>query len=544
MATIPKHPILDRSNADILNAIRNQATPAYQKRVPVATAANLERTFQAITSSNSTRNEFEAAFVNKIAMQRVLDQEEWENPLAKFKLPKLEYGHTIEDIKVGLIQANALDNGADYLGDAVFKRYGARVEAQYHSVNREDVYPITIPQQALRSAFLNEGGLAAYTSALLAAPRTSDNWDEFLLMSSLFSRYERADGFFKVSVADLGHFDSDGADSRSALRRFREMSGNLGFISERYNASRMPAAIKPDDLELFITPEANAAIDVEALAGAFNIDRAEVGYRTTLVPQEHFNIPGAQAILTSRDFFVVADQVYETASIQNPANLTTQHFLHHYQVMSASRFVPAVLFGTDAGTIVELSPRATDNVQPITVTDIEGVTVTTVERGSAYRVEGAGVTADGETTATILSVENAEHAGTFVTQAGTLRIDRSETSDSITLVSTAVDNANEARITLTVTGDIVYTWPNPQVVSDADSDGLEEVTPVEPSQDADGVVTIPTVRGVQYRTGPDGFESPAVNGARIEAPVRVVATARPGWELSGDAGPWDYAATP
>lgn len=543
MATIPKHPILQRTNAEIANAIRNQATPAYQRRVPVATDANLERTFKALTDTTALRNEFETAFIQKIAMQRVLDMEEWENPLAKFKLPKLEYGATIEDIKVGLIQANALDDGADYLGDAVFRRYDARVETQYHTLNRKDVYPITIPQQALRAAFLNEGGLANYTAALLSAARKSDNWDEFLLMTSLFRRYEEADGFFKVNVADLGALDSDAPQAKAALRRFRETAGNLGFISERYNAARMPSHIKPGELELFITPEANAAIDVEALAGMFNVDRGEVGFHTTLVPQEHFNIPGAQAVLTSPDFFVVADHVYETASIQNPANLTMQHFLHHQQVMSASRFVPAVLFTTDAGTSVTLNPRVTSTVEDIVVTDIESTAVTEVERGAAYKVESAGKTADGDTTSTILSVEGAEHGATFVTQAGTLRISRSETADELVIVSKAIDNGIEERTTLTVVGDIVYDWPNPQVVSDGDGDGLDEVEPVTPTQAVDGKVTIPTTRGVQYRTGASGSEANVANGTKHDAPVRVTAIARDGYELTGtNLGPWTFTA--
>lgn len=539
---MPTHPILQRSNAEIANAIRNQATPDYQRRVPVATDANLTETFAAIDGSRNLRNEFDAAFVNKIAMQVVRDMEEWQNPLAKFKLPKLEYGHTIEEIKVGLLQAYALDEGADYLGDAIFSRESARVETQYHSVNRKDVYKITIPQHSLRSAFLNEGGLANYTSALLAAPNKSDQYDEFLLMSSLFRRYEEADGFFKSQVADLGAVSADSADARAGLRRLREMAGNLSFPTERYNAAKMPSAVRPGDLELFITPEANATFDVEALAGMFNEDRGDVGMRTTLIPKEHFAIPGAQAILTTRDFFVVADQVYETASIANPANLTQQHFLHHWQVISASRFVPAVLFGTDAGTVIELSPRRTATVETPVVTDIEGNEVTFVERGAAYKVTSTGLTADDEITSSVIAIEDEEHSGTFVTQSGTLRIDRGETSDEITLTSTATDNGTSATLTLPVRGDIVYSWPNPQVVGDADNDGLDEVEPVDPTQDGNTVI-IPTTRGVQYRVGAAGAETPVANGSRHEAPVRVTAVARAGYELIGtNLGPWDFEA--
>lgn len=36
----------------------------------------------------------------------------------------------------------------------------------------------------------------------------------------------------------------------------------------------------------------------------------------------------------------------------NPANVTTNYFYHHRGIFSASRFIPAVMFTTDTGTVI------------------------------------------------------------------------------------------------------------------------------------------------------------------------------------------------
>src|SRR5690606_13770167 len=109
----------------------------------------------------------------------------------------------------------------------------------------------------------------------------------------------------------------------------------LTFLSRNYNAAHMPVAADADELELFMTPEFQAAIDVEALANLFNVAYGEVNSRITVV--DKIGIPDVQAILTTRDFFVVADTYYDTTNQPNPVGLHENFFLHHHQIISASR---------------------------------------------------------------------------------------------------------------------------------------------------------------------------------------------------------------
>src|SRR5690606_834535 len=136
-----------------------------------------------------------------------------------------------------------------------------------HAINRENFYKITVDTVALKRAFTTETGLATFINNLMDAPTTSDNWDEYLAMRQLFAHYEENGGFFKVNIPAIPTDAEAGVEARQALRKIRTYIGKLGFPSYNYSISGMPVWADPGDLELFVTPEFQAAMDVEALAG-------------------------------------------------------------------------------------------------------------------------------------------------------------------------------------------------------------------------------------------------------------------------------------
>lgn len=526
------------TNAEVFNAIRGVSTTDYQRRIPAADKSNVQDTINGLLSNRPSMNEFIDGLVNRIGME-IYRNRSWSNPLSKFKIGMLEYGDTIEEIMVGLITAKRYDSDTESLEKSVFGQERIRTDVSYHKINRQDKYKLTVLPAMIRRAFQAEYGLNTLISGLMDAPQTSDNWDEFLLMASLFKEYWRADGFFQVNIPDISDAASNGDQARVSLRRMREVAENLKFISERYNAAGMPTAADPDELELFITPEALAAQDVEALAGAFNIEKANFSARTTVIPAEHFNIPGAQAVLTTREFFVAADTLLESTQIQNPDNLSYNYWLHHHEVISASRYVPAILFTTEPGTVIDLDNTPVTAVSAPTIADADGNTVTAVERGELYTVSSVVTTspAGGVNTAYSLTLSGALSPNTRITPTGVLIIAVDEASESLVINVNAVDTDGTGEVTNTVTvpvhGNLVQVWPNSVALPDSDNDGSPEVTPEAIVKDADGNVTIPNVKGVQYAQ--DG--TPVNNGSvhKITASSTFTATARAGFELAAGA---------
>lgn len=466
MPQFDPRPFNPPGNINLMNAIRRRMSSDYQARIPEATKANLKDTQQKIVDYSPNRNEFLNGLVNLIGLQ-ISKSVSWSNPLSKFKRGLLTYGETIEEIQVGLVKSKTYDPNREYLERDIWGTERPDVQTSFHTRNRQNVYKISINKQELTKAFYDEQGLSTLISQIMASINTSDEWDEFLLMSRLFREYHDNGGFFKVRIPDVASIDSDSTEAKAALRAVRQMAETLPFISEQYNAARMPVAAKADELELFVTPEFNAAIDVEALAAAFNVERALIPTRQTVLRQQDMNIPGAQAILTTRDFFVVADTYYETEQINNPMGRVQNWFLHHDQIISASRFVPAILFtSTEPGDVITITDPNPTAIGPVTVYDTTGTAVTDLARNAFYNVK-IPVTTTGDNDAAIMILDGATSNFTKLNDNGTLFVGYDEKAETLTITGVSeFDETKTVMVEFDVTGEIGQLWPDPQVIAD------------------------------------------------------------------------------
>lgn len=465
-------PLKNQSNVRILNAIRNEASPLYQTRIPQATQGNIKDVLNSLQRYRPQWNEFLDGLINRIGAVYVHNLS-WSNPMAVFKKGlELENGWTIEEIKTGLVKSRVYDPQQEYLGDDVFRTYTPEVQANYHDVNRREFYPITINEPEIRNAFLSsQGGLSQVTSQLMEAPTTSDNLDEYLLMCSLFAEYAQMGGYYRIHVDDVDTANSDEqaqAVARTLLRKIREMSETLTVRpSTKFNAAHMPVVSKRDDLVLFCTPAVKAALDVNGLAPIFHLDKADIDLRIITIMPEDFGLTGdakgnnrVQAILTTTDFFMVVDKLLENTSQYNPVKLQTNYFLHHWEVISASRFAPALLFWTGKGTTEQVTlptdvKAAAPNFQLRVLMYGQGTeTPTNVDRGGIVQVVAN------------VNASNAQQA-TFIPQGLTYQVSGNTSSYThIDNKGILVCGLDEAADHLHVTAQATYIDPaTPEVVS-------------------------------------------------------------------------------
>ena len=479
-------PLKNTSNVAILNAIKYDATLSYQNRIPDATKANVQDVVRNLASYRPHWNEFVDALVNRIGLVIARNQS-WTNPLGEFKRGILEYGDTIEEVQTGLLLAHRYDPDREYGEKVLFSQELPDVQSNFHTVDRQEFYKVTINDTLLKRAFLSGSGLSEFASQLMEAPATSDQWDEFILTCSLFAEYEKNGGFFHVKVPDVSNMDSNQADAQGALRKLRAYADNLTFMSTRYNAAHMPMAAKRDELVIFCTPEFQSGIDVNGLAAAFNVSFADAHGRIIPIPQEMFGIDGCQAIMTTRDFFVIADKVFEMTSQYNAASLGTNYFLHRHEVISASRFVPAILFTTnDTEASITINHTVASVAAPTILALSDGTVPTSIARGGMIPLSGqATVTstpADAvQPTAVVWSLTGANSTRTYITQAGVLHCGGDETATSLTVKATSVyvDPANprldskSATLAIPVTGAMLPAWPEAGSIQSINIKGTE-----------------------------------------------------------------------
>lgn len=396
------------TNTTIMHDIWLKGTTDFQQRIPEPTQGSIDRTIKAILDpmNNNLYNQFVDALVMRIG-ETYVHQQSFKNPLAVFKKSKLMYGSTVQEMIPKWIKAHSYKDDAE----AVFKMNRPDVATWYHSVNRRDRYDITIAEEELRTAFTDEYGLNKLVASFLQLPINADEYDEYRIMLQLIAFFEKNWKFFKHHISAA---PNDEATGKEFLKAVKAYAGKLAFPNTVYNAGvidDVPVFVKPKELVLLMTPDLKANIDVETLASVFNLDKANISYRTVLV--DEFPVADCLAILTTEDFFQCRDTIYKNTSIYNPMALSTNYFLHHQGIYSVSPFVPAIMFTTGTGSTVKTVTQkvtgiaatlgtttpAAGSTTPITVklqgtldpADVEGISVApnaatydvTVMRGAA-----------------------------------------------------------------------------------------------------------------------------------------------------------------
>ena len=416
------------NNSTILAKAWLSGTNDFQQRIPDPTVNGIAATMDALFAPMNQQyyNQFVDILVNRIGMTYVRGQQ-FDNPLAPFKGAKLNYGSTIQEIVPKWIKAHAYEDDVETL----LKTHRPDAVQIFHSQNRRDQYPITVNADELRTAVTDEYGLNNLVARIMDVPRNSDEYDEYRIILNLLAYYEENYGFHKIKVTE----PTDETTARALLKQIRAVAGKLRFPSTVYNNVPVPVFAANDELVLMVTPDALASIDVDALAAAFNIDRAEIQMRTVVV--DEFPVADAIALLTTRDFFVCNDTLYNTTSFYNPQTLGTTYYLNHWGVYSVTPAVPAVLFTTGDATTV---PTITQTVTGLNLTAENDVTSVapgdtlrlmvdlqgTIIGGLAVRPDAATfeLSAEKPAAASVAAVPRALNSRTRVDNYGVLHVQR------------------------------------------------------------------------------------------------------------------------
>lgn len=448
-------------NQTIIEKVYLSATNDYQQRVPDPTQSSIAKTVKCLFDPMNQKyfNQFMDILINRIAFTYVRG-EAWKNKLAVFKGQKINYGSTIQEVAPKWIRAHAYEDSSETL----LKLHRPEAQAWYHSQNRRDRYPISIINDELRTAFVDEYGLNNFVAKIMQTPINSDEYDEYRIMLNLIAEYERNWGFFKHQLSAVPTDETTGKEFLTAIQTY---AGMLEFPSTLYNAQAItdiPVFSRPNELVLLVTPATNASVNVNTLSILFNMDVADIKLRKIVI--DEFPIPNAVALLTTEDFFVCHDTVYQNTSFWNAETLATNYYLHHWGIYSISPFVPAILFTTDAGTVVN---KITQNVTGIAITS----EYATVEPGNKLQleVELQGTIEPGNNSISVKPDSatfevSAERDGesvqlnsrTYVDEYNVLHVQKTgiETGDTITVVGTAT-YINPSGATQTFTGNFEVT---------------------------------------------------------------------------------------
>ncbi len=331
----------------ILNAINTSASTEYQDRVPLATRNNITAVGNPLTGDYSPiQNEFLNALVGRIAMT-IIKQKVFKNPLSVLKKGSVPLGSDIQEIFVDM----AKDQGFDGVGDKLLTQTKPTVETIYHRINRRSQYPITISREQLQTAFVSYDKLEEFLSTIVKSLYSGDAKDEFILMKNTFASAITG-GKIVTCEADQ---PVDEATCKAFLKQVRHASSYFTYPGSNFNkyadlvvdADPIETWTPKEDQILIIRSDVVNEIDIEYLAGVFNLEKAEI--KNMMLEVDSFGAVsgGASdcwAILCDRSFVEVRDNLSELTSFYNAQGMYYNYWYNHFQTYSLSLFANAVAF--------------------------------------------------------------------------------------------------------------------------------------------------------------------------------------------------------
>ena len=331
-------------------------------------------------------------------------------------------------------------------------------------------YPATISNEDLSAAFTSENGLYSLIEKIYESLVSASNYDEFNIMKYLIALNIVNGNIKAISVPAI----STDANVKSVVTQIKATSNKMKFMTADYNIAGVKTHSQHVNQTVIVTADFDAAMDVNVLAAAFNMDKAEFLSKRLMVDSfgdidinrlaqcapetcenitydANGNVTSAKikgitdsqleelaeipAVIIDDDFIQIYDRLITMEDIRNPDGLYTNAFLHCWKIISVSPFAPAATFSDSVAAVnsVTISPASA------TVVPNSEISFNAVVSGTGFFNKTVKWTLKG-----------ANSSKTFVDVRGTVFIGADETATTLSL--NANSNENPSKVgTATIT---------------------------------------------------------------------------------------------
>lgn len=344
-----------------LNALREISSEIYHKYVPIIDdTTDISAFANPILDVPVVMNEFCDVLVNKLVYSQ-FESFTFNNPLRVLEGESIPLGYAGEHVYVNPAKGRGF-NVNDFAG-LLFK-YEADVKVEYHTVNSDLQYPVTISRQQLKKAMTSWDNLAEFITSLSNSLYNGCYVDEFRFTKNIISgAYKENRGVIETITAVTSE-----DTAKAFVEKARELFLNFQLPSTKYNAwaknggegKPITTWTRPEDIVLIIRNDIRAKIDVQSLASAFNLSYADfMGNVITVDDFDSYDDDGNKVfdgsaivgMIADKSWFKIKTQDMYMESFVNPNNRTIQYYLNVIRMYNMSLFANGVIFATAEPTI-------------------------------------------------------------------------------------------------------------------------------------------------------------------------------------------------
>ncbi len=342
-----------------LNSIREtsiQNNTLYHRYVPeILPTSDIGSFASPILDNPNVMNEFMNVLVQRIVYTQV-DIKLFNNPLRVLEGDRIPLGSIGQEIFINPAKGRKF-NVDDFAG--LLAKYEADVKVQYHHLNSDLQYCVTITRAKLKDAFVSWSTLENFIDGLTQSLYNGAYIDQYNMTKGLVSSAYASN---KVRVEVISNPNTE-ALAKEFITKARTMFLNMQTPTPNFNAWRQVGGYGHDiltwsnreDIVFLVRNDIGAYMDVNILAQTFNIDRSvllgNIIYVNDFNEYDNegkliFDGSNIVGMIADKSWFRIKEQETTMDEFYNANNRTWQYYLNVVRMYSYSLFANAVVFAT------------------------------------------------------------------------------------------------------------------------------------------------------------------------------------------------------
>ena len=343
-----------------LNEIRNtliQDNTLYQTQLPLVDDYTSSQVYgqSLLNLPSDLRNRFIQSLVNRIAYTRFM-MDYFENPLRELAGDDLPLGAIGQEIYVNPARGRVYDIN-DFAG--LLAKYESDVKAEYSEINFDVQYPVTIIRKELEKAFVSWGDFESFLMGISTSLYNGAYIDDYKYTKKLITN-AYVQNAVQMEVVTFAGSTPTTAELEGLTARLRQAYLDFMVPSTKYNAWKKVGGYgrsivswsKPENIVVFVSNAMASVLDVNVLANAFNMDKADLMGKVYYV--EDFDIldddgnvavDGSNiiALICDKRWFKIREKDMFMDEFYNANNRSWQSYLNVIKAFNFSFFANALM---------------------------------------------------------------------------------------------------------------------------------------------------------------------------------------------------------
>lgn len=344
-----------------LNEIREtliQDNSLYQEQIPLVNHYTSSQVYgqSLLALPSDMRNKFIQSLVNRIAYTKfVMDY--FENPLQELSGDDLPLGAIGQEIYVNPARGRVY-NIDDFAG--LLAKYESDVKAEYSEINFDVQYPVTIVRKELEKAFVSWGDFESFLMGISTSLYNGAYIDDYKYTKKLISNAYRNNAVQMETFTFANATAPTETELKAFTKKLRETFLNFKSPSTKYNAwskvggygRSIVSWSKPEDVVVFISNKLASELDVDVLANAFNMNKAELMGKIYYIDsfdiiddegQVQFDGSNIYALICDKRWFKIRTKDMFMDEFYNANNRSWQQYLNVIKSFNYSLFANAYM---------------------------------------------------------------------------------------------------------------------------------------------------------------------------------------------------------